>query len=190
MTLFINDNRPVACGTACQTLPTFTPPSCEKYTVDNISMLYYSQVPFTADPTATPNTAFVTEFLARLSNSTTDANAVRFKAVNAELPDAQPDTVKNQWSIPIKKQINRKIEFVDDEDSDANYNWHRNMECSAIMRVWYVIGDRMYGGKNGILASFISVFSNTNSSEKTSNSWKTEINWVEKGQAPRYAVPA
>lgn len=185
----INKFTPVACGQDCATLPTFTAGVCSpKKTNSEISMILFSRVGFTNDPKV-GGSSFNTEYTTRLSNTSTDANAIRFKECFAELPDADPDTVTDEYGTIIPKWANRQITFVDSDMSDENYGWHEKAQCMGECKFWYVIDGYIYGGKSGIKAVFYSTQSSTQSGDAVSNKFNCKAAFRMIGIIPRGLLP-
>lgn len=186
----INKFTPVGCGQDCAALPTFTAGACSPIkTNSEISMVLFSRVGFTNDP-KTGGSTFNTEYADRVSNTSTDTDAIRFKEVYAELPAADPDTVTDEFGTRIPKWANRQITFVDSDMSPANYEWHEKAQCMGECRFWYVIDGYLYGGKNGIKAVFYSSQSSTQGADAVANKFDATISFRMIGIIPRGLLPA
>ena len=91
------------------------------------------------------------EWTTRLSETATDANAIRPITVIGDKPAAAP--IKKEisngrtWTIGKDHTLNVKVDDV----SDENYNFMRNSECGGQYRVWFeTSGGMLYGGNEGI----------------------------------------
>jgi hypothetical protein len=185
-----NRFTPIGCGTDCAALPTFTVGDCNPVkSVSEISMILFSKQGWVNNPTSIVANelvpGFKAEYLDRVSNTSTDADAVRFKTVFAELPAADPDTVTDEYGTKIPKWSNRQITFVDSDMSPENYLWHEKAQCMGEIRFWYVIDGYLYGGKNGLKATFYSSQSSTQGADTISNKFDCTISFRMTGIIPR-----
>lgn len=92
-----------------------------------------------------------TEWLARLSQTSTATDAIRELTVIGDMPAGSPVTkdISNGRQITIGKD--RTINFTIDDVSDANYEMARSTECGGKRKLWFEThGGKMYGGNNGI----------------------------------------
>jgi hypothetical protein len=156
--------------------------------MDEISMILFSRSPFTNDPIE-DDVDWATEYSTRLSNTTTTGTPIRFKMVNAEMPDVSPDTVTDEFGGKRVKWANRTIQFEDSDFSNENYAWHQKAICMGELRFWYVIGGYIYGGKSGIRANFQSIPSSVQSGDSITNKFKCEIAFRIVGIADRALLP-
>lgn len=180
---------PDTCGVDCSTMPVIATDSCLSVKqLKNIDMIYYSREALANDP-KTANPAFATEFAGRLSNSTTTSPAIRFRKVNAELPFASPNTVKDEDGILYLKDAGREVTWKDSNMADGNYNWHETAQCIGEARWWFTIGPHIYGGKNGIVGSFFSVFGNTDNNDAPASQFDCKVSFTERGILPRGIRP-
>ena len=94
------------------------------------------------------------EWAARLSNDSTDANAIRHMTVIASIADP---------TVTEKKISHRRIVYSPqeftitgniDDNSDTNYDFMRATGCNRQYRMWYAtLGGKLYGDNNGILTN-------------------------------------
>lgn len=93
------------------------------------------------------------EWNTRLSNDSTDADAIRTLVVLGDKP--APEKTEIEISDDRKVYIRKKhtINFRIDEVSDDNYAMVRQLECGGQFLGWYKGGDYLYGGNDGIKMS-------------------------------------
>lgn len=94
------------------------------------------------------------EWGARLSNDSTDSNAIRFMTVIASIADP---------TVTEKKISHRRIVYSPqeftitgniDDNSDTNYDFMRATGCNRQYRMWYAtLGGKLYGSNTGILTN-------------------------------------
>lgn len=111
---------------------------------------------FVAKVTAAPFTdvAAITEWTARLSEDSTDVDAIRPLTVIADKPAPASITkdISNGRKITVGKD--HTINYTIDDTSDKNYEFMRTMECGGQFRLWYETeGGYIYGGNDGIPAT-------------------------------------
>ena len=95
----------------------------------------------------------VAEWTARLSNTSTDVNAIRELVVIGQKPAAEGERMRisdgRRITMPKTHSVTAKI----DELNDENYDWLRYMECNDQYLMWYKAGSYVFGGNDGISAS-------------------------------------
>lgn len=94
------------------------------------------------------------EWSGRLSNTSANADAIRFLTVIASIADP---TV-NEKKISHRRTVYSPQEFVVtggiDDNSNLNYDFMRATGCNRQYRMWYAtLGGKLYGGNAGILTN-------------------------------------
>jgi len=95
----------------------------------------------------------VDEWLARLDNTTTDINAIRFLHVSADWPAGERDTIETSLYRKVKTPATFTINVDVDDVSDLNYEFMRASQCNIVWRLWFVAGDYLFGGICGVEAN-------------------------------------
>lgn len=98
------------------------------------------------------NWALKAEWDARLSETSTDPNALRLLTVRGNKPAAA--SVVAEVSDWRRKNLGKDhtINFIVDDVTDENYEFMRAMECGGEFRFWYTThGGYTYGGNEGFI---------------------------------------
>lgn len=100
------------------------------------------------------NWADPSEWATRISQDSTNANAIREITIIGSLAD--PTVTEKKISglrtvySPQEFQITGRI----DDNSDTNYDFSRATGCNRQYRVWYgTLGGKLYGGNTGVIAN-------------------------------------
>lgn len=113
---------------------------------------------FVTKRTATPFTDWklAPEWVERISDSVTDAQAIRALTVIGDKPAAasvsKDISNKRKWFVAKDHTVN----FTVDDVSDENYEFMRATECGGLYNMWYEThGGMLYGGNAGIPVSIV-----------------------------------
>lgn len=99
------------------------------------------------------NWLLLPEWTTRLSNTSTDINAIRFMNVVGEKPVAESNILKISRNRKTVLAKNHTLPFDVDETTDENYDALRQLECYGNFRWWFsTAGGLLYGGNEGIQA--------------------------------------
>lgn len=94
------------------------------------------------------------EWTTRISNSSTDANAIRVLTVIASIADPTVTEKKISHRRTIFSPQEFTITGGIDDNSDTNYDFMRATGCNRQYRMWYAtLGGKLYGGLTGILTN-------------------------------------
>lgn len=94
------------------------------------------------------------EWAARVDNSSTNADAIRQLIVIASKPRPEKTEKKISHSRIINGKKNHVVNVKIDETNQTNYEMLRKLECGGTKSMWYETEKYMYGGNDGIDASF------------------------------------
>jgi len=93
------------------------------------------------------------EWLSRLSNTSTNDDAIRYLHVSAEMPEATREEIIGSlcrtFNSPGDFIINAEI---DETVNDVNYEFVRKTWCNPTFLIWFQAGKFIYGGNEGIEA--------------------------------------
>lgn len=92
------------------------------------------------------------EWLARLDNTTSDPDAIRFMHVKADKPVGERDTIETSLGRKVKSPGSYTINIEVDDVSDLNHEFMRTTSCSTTMKMWYAAGGYLWGGVCGVNA--------------------------------------
>lgn len=181
---------PVGCAYTIPVAPTQT--GCKELATDLVDGVYFwnPQTPLVADFTisnGTVNPAAVTEWTDRLSNTATDADSIRFlKVCKGVLTNDTPVYVEGVCGAKRIKSIKRRITFRDEDDSDANYEFHSKMNClGGTIALVAKSGSKWFGSKTGIKANFTSVYKIEESGTSPTRFHEVTIEWEDTCAVPR-----
>jgi len=138
---------PILCPTGCDSvLPLAEVDICSPVVhFGEIQRLYFTNV---GNPLV--NVEDASEWLSRLSNTSTADDAIRFLYVSGDLPE--PD--RQETVISLDRKIYSPSEFMLNldlqETNDVNYNLMRTTHCNLTYLFWYATEDHIYGGAAGI----------------------------------------
>lgn len=94
------------------------------------------------------------EWATRISNSSTDDDAIRALTVIASIADPTVTEKKISHGRTIYSPQEFTIAGRIDDNSDTNYDFMRASGCNRQYRMWYAtLGGKLYGGNNGILVN-------------------------------------
>lgn len=96
----------------------------------------------------------ITEWTARLSDTSADADAIRTLHVIGELPEPEQTEINISGDRVINGYKTFNIPFEIDETNDTNYEFLLNTECNLKFKIWFATADGMlYGGNTGVEAT-------------------------------------
>lgn len=103
------------------------------------------------------NWALLSEWNARLSNTTVAETAIRFLHVIASKPKPERTKITFSQKRTLYTTPKHTIPFKVDETGAHNYGLLQFLETNAGMPIpiWYQVGKYIYGGNSGILATII-----------------------------------
>lgn len=93
----------------------------------------------------------VMEWASRVSNTDNTATAIRHLTVIGDVPapELSQKTISHKRKITITKK--RKLNIKIDDNTEANYQAMRYIECGGSYLMWYLTnGGKLYGGNEGI----------------------------------------
>ena len=94
------------------------------------------------------------EWATRISNTSTNANAIRHLTFIGSLADPTVTEKKISHSRTVYSPQEFTIAGRIDDNSDTNYDFMRGTGCNRQYRMWYgTLGDKLYGGNTGILTN-------------------------------------
>lgn len=125
--------------------PCITSADIHKSEIDTIFIAKY-------DAKDIENPEVATEWIARVSQTATDADAIRPLTVIADKPAATSTPIEVSKGRTINGPKTNVINFTVDEVTAANYDFFRGMECGGKYKIWYQTrGGFLYGGSKGII---------------------------------------
>jgi len=143
---------PIICPTGCDSVLPFA-------SVDLCSPeIHFGEIQrifFTNPGQPLINVADRLEWLARLSNTSTDDDAIRFIYVSGDL--AEPEKQETIISLDRKKYSPGEytLNFDLQETNDINYNLLRTLHCNLDNLFWFATESHIYGGASGINGQMI-----------------------------------
>lgn len=140
------------CSANCeeQDLPIFSVDDCNTEILKSgINMLLFAKVSADSlDDWQNP-----AEWATRLSNSSTNANAIRYIKGTGALPEATVQTITYQVNKTKNIGKTRTLTFTVEEANLTIHDLFRHFECGGQYRWWFrTVGGRLYGGNDGITA--------------------------------------
>lgn len=111
--------------------------------------LYAVGYPVIANPKTDPS-GFIAEMATRVSNTSTDADAIRKLTVIGEKPEPEKSSIKMSNNREIVTSKKHSLIFDIDELSQANRDAQRQSECGNKFLIMYENGDLLYGGSDSI----------------------------------------
>lgn len=94
------------------------------------------------------------EWASRISNDSTNANAIREMTVIASIADPTVTEKKISGGRTVYSPQEFTITGRIDDNSDTNYDFARATGCNRQYRMWYgTLGGKLYGGNAGILTN-------------------------------------
>lgn len=94
------------------------------------------------------------EWAARVSNTSTDPNAIRELTVIASIADPSVTEKKISGGRTVYSPQEFTISGRIDDNSDTNYDFARATGCNRQYRMWFAtLGNKLYGGNEGILTN-------------------------------------
>ncbi|MFT3704633.1 MAG: hypothetical protein QM802_19870 [Agriterribacter sp.] len=142
-----------SCPENCLTdLPIVTVDNCNPIIVKSgINILCFAKK--SADPFT--DWTSPTEWSARLSNSSTNENAVRFILGTGSMPAGSKQEITYQVNKKRTISKSRTLTFTVEEANATIHNLIRMLECGGEYRFWWgTIGDRFYGGNEGVISGY------------------------------------
>lgn len=94
----------------------------------------------------------LTEWTARLDNTSTDTNAIRWLHAMGDKPIAERDENEISLGRKVKSPGSFTLNIDIDDVSDLNHEFMRVSQCNNLFRMWYAAGDFLWGGVCGIEA--------------------------------------
>ena len=141
----------IVCPDSCiGELSTFNFSDCAGvYNKGGIWRIYLTNIgyPF-PDPNVMGEPAAMAAFLARLSNSSVNPNAIRVLTVIGNKPVPGKTEINTAEDQKIYMAKDHSIPFKIDQVSDENYEAMRMTECNNKFLMVYEGGDFMFGGEN------------------------------------------
>ena len=107
----------------------------------------------TVDAECFTDEASLAEWLARLSNTSADPDAIRFMHVKADKPLAEREEVEISLGRKIKSPATFTLNIDVDDVSDLNHDFMRASQCNQVFRMWYVAAGWLFGGVCGVEAN-------------------------------------
>ncbi len=85
----------------------------------------------------------------------------------------------------ILDETERTITYVnDDDDSDEMYEFMRALQCNGNVKMWYVSGNHLYGGQNGIDCVIKPAYGIVDGAD-IAHRWGVTVSWRSKCEEPR-----
>lgn len=140
------------CPTDCSTLlPQLSFNDCAPdFAMGEISKIYIT----TVDAGGLSDVTSLAEWNTRLSNTSANADAIRFFNVVGSKP--VPESTEIEFSLKRKVQSTKQhtINIKVDETSALNHDFLRQLECGGLYLIWYANDKYIWGGDDGISVSF------------------------------------
>lgn len=147
---------PDGCNVVAPIVNTF---GCEsEFNYGEVRKLYFSAVDFdwqviiddylTNNPGSTYEDAYAAAQAAwcqRVSNSSTDQNAIRELCIRGEKPESTKETIEVCGGIKVYSELTHTLTFNIDDTGTVNYDALRQFECNGIFYVWYEDEKYLYG---------------------------------------------
>ena len=124
----------------------FCDPAVSFGEIERIFVAPYDTTPFT-------DVESLAEWTARLDNTTlADPDLIRYMDVSADLPKGEREKIQISRSREISTPAKFTINVTVDDLSDLNYEFMRTTYCNTLQRFWFLAGNYIYGGNEGIPA--------------------------------------
>lgn len=164
-----NDFCAVGCPIDCDDILTVIPVfGCESPNNEQITEIFMSNSPL--------EDGDVTEWNARLSNSSTDTGeAIRSLETLANLPRVEPTFKTSQKGSALPLPVDRIITFPIEDDKDASFNYFKTLQCGAKKLFWFRSGGHIYGKLTGIEGTIISTYEINSDSELMAHNWQLQV---------------
>lgn len=94
----------------------------------------------------------ITEWLARISNTSGDPDAIRFLHVKADKPAPEREEIEISLGRKVKGPGTYTLNIDVDDVSDLNHDFMRASQCNTVFKMWYIAGPFLFGGSCGIQA--------------------------------------
>lgn len=135
------------CPTGCENeLPELSMSECNpEVDFGEISFIYITNVD---NPLS--DVSDVSEWNERLSNDSTDVDAIRYLYVAGDKPPAEVNELKISLCRTIYSEKTHTVNFDIDETNVINHDAMRQFQCGGTFLVWYATPNYLYGGNNGI----------------------------------------
>lgn len=95
----------------------------------------------------------LSQWEAALALPVNDPDAIRELNVSADLPAPSVEEIVISLGRKIQSPASHVINVDIDDLSDENYEFARVTSCNSQFKVWFMTGDYMYGGNDGITAN-------------------------------------
>jgi hypothetical protein len=95
--------------------------------------------------------AITAELIARMSNTSTNPNAIRFLTVKADKPAPTKNEIEMSKRRKIVTSKDHMLNIIIDETGQDNYDFLRKSECQGQYLQWYVGGKYMFGGEDAFV---------------------------------------
>ena len=95
--------------------------------------------------------AITAELIARMSNTSAAANAIRFLTVKADKPAPTKNEIEMSKQRKIVTSKDHMLNIIIDETGPDNYDFLRKSECQGQYLLWYVHGKYMSGGEDAFI---------------------------------------
>lgn len=144
---------PVSCAEDCEfELPRVKFAECDpEINLSQISDIYAAQ----PDAASLSDWTDPAVWAARLSETSTDADAIRPIKVVGDKPKPETQTKIISGKRKIVTDKNHVINFEIDESNIHNHYFARGVKCIKKLKIWYgTIGGLLFGGNDGIEATF------------------------------------
>ena len=148
-----------------------------------IPNIYFTNIGYPITATEGDSAAIRAEFLARISNSSVAANAIRQLTTLGDKPAPTKTEIQLSANRKIVTSKEHVINFVIDETNLTNYGFLRTLECGLKYLCWFVNGKYMNGGDaqfvDGIEVS-VTLDDIIPQSDKELNTYVGTITWSSK----------
>ena len=173
------------CPTGCENeLPELLVSECNP-TVDfgEIGYIYITNINY-------PLTDFsdLSEWNTRLSNDSTDVDAIRYLYVAGDKPPAEANESTISLCRKVYSEKNHTVNFDLDESNVTNYDAMRQFQCGGTYLVWYATPNYLYGGNGGIEAE-INIDHNLTRGCTELNVFPGTLKWQDKDYPESIANP-
>lgn len=92
----------------------------------------------------------LTEWLARLSNTSADPDAIRFLHTKADKPATEREETEISLGRKVKSPGTFTLNIDVDDVSDLNYEFMRSSQCNTVFKMWFATKEYLFGGICGI----------------------------------------
>jgi len=92
----------------------------------------------------------ITEWTARISETSTDPDTIRRFRVVGELPEGTGDEVLISLGQKYFTEKTFVVNIETEDVSDTNYTFMRWLECQQTIKLWFEAGGKLFGGNCGL----------------------------------------